>query len=227
MESTGASGGIADSVRTMLVEVPALPARAGVLGADGPRDEVVVPAPRRTPWFVRAVNSIMVFLAVFTVVSGTTLAIDDEGIRGFTDWATVISGTLAGVLIIIGTFFLRSNRVRAYEWFERGLLVDILLTQVFNFAKYQLEALSGLVITVVLWLMVRSALRAERERARWRRATPVALRKLHRVTIPEKPSLDGLEEKWSARWEADADVPVRPHEVADRRSTRSTPRRRR
>jgi hypothetical protein len=69
------------------------------------------------------------------------------------------------VLIIIGTFSLRSNRVRAYEWFERGLLVDILLTQVFNFAKYQLEALSGLVVTVVIWLMVRSALRAERERA--------------------------------------------------------------
>ena len=45
------------------------------------------------------------------------------------------------MLIIIGTFFLRSNRVRAYEWFERGLLVDILLTQVFNFAKYQLEAI--------------------------------------------------------------------------------------
>ncbi len=53
----------------------------------------------------------------------------------------------------------------AYEWFERGLLVDILLTQVFNFAKYPLEALSGLVVTVVIWLMVRSALRAERERA--------------------------------------------------------------
>jgi hypothetical protein len=28
-----------------------------------------------------------------------------------------------------------------------------------------LEALSGLVLTVVLWLMVRSALRVERERA--------------------------------------------------------------
>ena len=30
-----------------------------------------------------------------------------------------------------------------------------------------------------------------------------AIRKLHRVTIPEKPSLDGLEEKWSAQWDAD------------------------
>ena len=166
MESTDASGGIADSVRTMLIQVSTLPAREpGFWVRTGRATRARYLHLGETTWFVRTVNSIMVFLAGYTVVSGTALAIDDEGIRGFTDWATVISGTLAGVLIIIGTFSLRSNRVRAYEWFERGLLVNILLTQVFNFAKYQLEALSGLVITVVLWLMVRSALRAERERA--------------------------------------------------------------
>ena len=35
----------------------------------------------------------------------------------------------------------------------------------FNFDKYQLAAISSLVVTVVIWLMVRSALRVERERA--------------------------------------------------------------
>jgi len=166
MDSTGASGEIADSVRTMLVEIPALPPREpGFWARSGRATRSWYMHLGAKPWFVRTVTAIMVFLAVYTVVSGTALAVDDAGIRGFTDWATVISGTLAGVLIIIGTFSLRSNRVRAYEWFERGLLVDILLAQVFNFAKYQLEALSGLVVTVVIWLMVRSALRAERERA--------------------------------------------------------------
>jgi hypothetical protein len=43
--------------------------------------------------------------------------------------------------------------------------VNILVTQVLNFDKYQLAAISSLVVTVVIWFMVRSALRVERERA--------------------------------------------------------------
>ena len=50
------------------------------------------------------------------------------------------------------------------QWFERGLLVEILVTQVFVFQQHQLGALLGLSWTIVVWLLVRSAIRAERER---------------------------------------------------------------
>ena len=49
-------------------------------------------------------------------------------------------------------------------WFDRGLLVEILLTQVFVFAQRQLAGVLGLALNIVLWVMVRSAVRAERER---------------------------------------------------------------
>ena len=56
------------------------------------------------------------------------------------------------------------SRVSALGWFERGLLVEILVTQVFVFQQRQLGALLGLEWTIVVWLLVRSAMRAERER---------------------------------------------------------------
>ena len=67
-----------------------------------------------------------------------------------------------------GRLDLRGGRARsrlgALRWFERGLLVEILVTQVFVFQQHQLGGLLGLVWTIVVWLLVRSAIRAERER---------------------------------------------------------------
>jgi len=106
-----------------------------------------------------------VILAVASVLGVVSLAFDHAAIRGFTEWASVVSSSVGGVLIVIGAVRLHHSRVEGYVWFERGLLVDILVTQVFVFAQEQLAGVSDLVITIILWLMVRSALRAERERA--------------------------------------------------------------
>ena len=55
-------------------------------------------------------------------------------------------------------------RVEGSVWSERAMLLDILVTQAFVFDQQQLAGITKLVVTIVLWLMVRSALRAERER---------------------------------------------------------------
>src|SRR5262249_14305688 len=89
---------------------------------------------------------------------------EDNRIRGFVEWATVASTLAAGVLILIGAFMLPRSRLSALQWVERGLLVEILVTQVFVFQQHQLGGLFGLVWTIVVWLLVRSAIRAERER---------------------------------------------------------------
>ena len=44
--------------------------------------------------------------------------------------------------------------------------------------------------------------------------------------VPDKVSLDGLEDRWDAAWDDAGHLRVRPHRDARRRSTRSTPRRR-
>ena len=53
------------------------------------------------------------------------LSADHSGIKGFEEWAIVISSGLSGLLIVIGVVRLRHHRVSAYRWFERGVLVQL------------------------------------------------------------------------------------------------------
>ena len=93
------------------------------------------------------------------------LALDGKGIHGFAEWSLGHLVGVSGALIVIGAIRLPRSRVDALKWFDRGLLVEILVTQVFIFQQHQLQGLVGLVGAIVVWLLVRSAMRAERERA--------------------------------------------------------------
>jgi uncharacterized membrane protein len=58
-----------------------------------------------------------------------------------------VGSTLVGaVLIGRGILALRTSRIDAYRWFLRGLLVWILITQVFVFYSSQLGGLAGLAV---------------------------------------------------------------------------------
>ena len=115
-------------------------------------------------WFNRAVTWIFVLIGVTEVLTALLLALDDDSIHGFGEWAYTISGGVAGVLVLIGLPFLRHDRLRAYRWFERGILVQIFVTQVFEFADQELAGVAGLVFNILLWLAIRSMIRAETER---------------------------------------------------------------
>ena len=65
---------------------------------------------------------------------------------------------------MIGLFRLRNDRLAAYRWFERGVLVQIFVTQVFEFASQELAGISGLVVNIALWLALHTMIRAEVER---------------------------------------------------------------
>ena len=56
-----------------------------------------------------------------------------------------------------------TSRVAAYRWFERGILVQIFVTQVFEFAQQQLAGVFGLAFNLLLWVAIRSMIRAEVE----------------------------------------------------------------
>jgi hypothetical protein len=164
-EAPEVNGAIAQHVDALLRDVPALPARQP--SRFERRGERLRDRYRRLterPGFAKTVSILLVLMAVGSVVGVVSVAFDHSAIRGFSEWASVISGSVAGVLIVIGAVRLHRSRVEGYVWFERGLLVDILITQIFVFAQEQLAGVSDLVITILLWLVVRSALRAERER---------------------------------------------------------------
>ena len=75
--------------------------------------------------------------------------------------AEVVSTLAGAVLVGRGIFSLRGSRADAYHWFMRGLLVWILVTQVFVFYSSQLAGLGGLGLDVVAYGSFRFALARE------------------------------------------------------------------
>jgi hypothetical protein len=73
-----------------------------------------------------------------------------------------IVSTIAGALLIgIGVVNLTASRLAAFRWFMRGILVWILITQVFVFYRSELAGLGGLVVDLVAYGSLRFALQEE------------------------------------------------------------------
>jgi hypothetical protein len=114
-------------------------------------------------WFERVVVSWFVIVGTGQLVTAVIFSLDHHAIRGFEEWAIVISSAISGALIAVGVVRLRRHRLSAYRWFERGILVQIFVTQVFEFAQQQLAGVFGLVLNLLIWVAIRSMIRAEVE----------------------------------------------------------------
>jgi hypothetical protein len=166
LDSTGPHDMLAAEVRGLLVDVRTLPPHEpGWFARTASRMRSWYLHFTESSSFVVVVDGLLLFIALVKVVSAVGFALDDAGIHGFAEWASVLSSLVAGTLIVVGAIRLPRSRVDALRWFDRGLLVEILVTQVFVFEQRQLAGLIGLVWTIAVWLLVRSAMRAERERA--------------------------------------------------------------
>jgi hypothetical protein len=165
LDRTGAHDPLARQVRTLLADEECLPAanpnaferagrtvRAWYLGLSA------------HSWFARVITWWFVVYAVGAVVVAVLLGLDHNAIKGFEEWAVTVSSMVAGLLMLVGVVRLRHSRVAAYRWFERGVLVQIFVTQVFEFAQEQLAGVLGLVFNLLLWISLRSMIRAEIER---------------------------------------------------------------
>ena len=69
--------------------------------------------------------------------------------------AQIVSTVVGAALIGRGVLLLPGSRVEAYRWFLRGILVWLLVTQVFVFYSSQLAGLGGLAIDLAAYVMVR------------------------------------------------------------------------
>ncbi|MHB8460403.1 MAG: hypothetical protein ACYDB6_10110, partial [Candidatus Limnocylindrales bacterium] len=73
-----------------------------------------------------------------------------------------IGSTIVGVAFVaLGIGSLADSRAAAYHWFMRGLLVWILITQIFVFYSSQLAGLGGLAIDLMAYGSLRFALSRE------------------------------------------------------------------
>jgi hypothetical protein len=166
LDQTSADGPFAHHVRALLADETGLPdsrpnrferwgsaARAWYLGL----------AERR--WFVRVITAWFVVVGSAQLIAAVAVVFEDDRIKGFVDWATIVSSAVSGALIVVGVVrLLRHQRLDAYRWFERGILVQIFVTQVFEFAREQLTGVFSLVVNILIWVALRSMIRAETER---------------------------------------------------------------
>jgi hypothetical protein len=118
-----------------------------------------------TPWADRALTigviayaviaGIGVGLVVFTAARPTTLS---AGVATITQLGSTIAG--AG-LIGRGVLSLPTSRMNAYRWFQHGILVWILITQVFVFYDSQFAGLAGLATDLIAYGSLRYAIQRE------------------------------------------------------------------
>jgi len=79
----------------------------------------------------------------------------------FVEEMQLASSLLAGVFTLLGVIRIRRSRLRAFEMFERSLLVSILLTQVFSFYREQFSALFGLLAEALILIGLRFVIEQE------------------------------------------------------------------
>lgn len=117
-------------------------------------------------WFDRALVVAVVAYTVAAVFGVLALALTLGPASAPVTWTVSRAGeslsTLAGAALVArGVLALPGSRAGAYHWFLRGLLVWILVTQVFVFYGSQLAGLGGLAVDLVAYGSLRLALTSE------------------------------------------------------------------
>ena len=100
-------------------------------------------------------------LALVTLAGVVGISIDGPGITKPSERIATIAASVAAALILVGLLRLRRSRLAAYRWFDRALMIRILVVQVFLFRQEQFAAVAGLAIDLFVWTMLRSAMAIE------------------------------------------------------------------
>jgi hypothetical protein len=178
---------LVEPVRTLLREVDALPTpeprrptRLALAARDRYFDLV------EKPWFTRAIGWLFTIWAVISLIEITAVALsiglalggiasplEISGVNenvSLSNVASLCSSVAAGALVIVGVWQLRHDRDRldAYRMFDRAILVQIFVGQVFAFAESEFSAVFSLVIDLLLLVTIRYMMRGERELERKR-----------------------------------------------------------
>jgi hypothetical protein len=120
----------------------------------------------RDPRFERGLTAAVIVYATAAVVASllvvTTAARSDASEALSVAALGQVLSTIAGALLVArGVVALPTSRTEAYRWFVRGVLVWLLITQVFIFYQSQLAGLGGLAFDVAAYAMLLYALRRE------------------------------------------------------------------
>lgn len=117
------------------------------------------------PWFARvllrgfyAYSIGLVITLVLLVVGADTKTLMDIFLNPVADSNLVaaVAAGVAAIFILWGTWYIQTHRIPdALRKFETALLINLFVTQVFLFFSYQLSAILGLALVLVLLVFVR------------------------------------------------------------------------
>lgn len=111
--------------------------------------------------FSNFVSVLTTMLAAGIALDGNPMGLVKGGDLSFLHVATSCCYAVSTTFIVIGLARLRRDRLAAYHWFERALLVSVLLTRVFLFVESQFGAAVGAALDILLLLAVRSMIHVE------------------------------------------------------------------
>jgi hypothetical protein len=100
-------------------------------------------------------------LALFDVAQVLAITFSRAGLHDFLHWALVVSSVVSLLFVIVGAVLLPRARLAAFRWFEAAVLVAIFITQVFLFANNQLGGVLDLMVTLAVWVGLRSIIGLE------------------------------------------------------------------
>lgn len=117
--------------------------------------------------FMWGVIALFVVIAGSTILSTVVLVADRFGVGPDNNGAgavlQVASALASALMIVVGIIRLHRSRLSAYRWFRRAVLLNILVTQVFNFYDSQLTAVVGLAVSLVIYTALRFAIAREED----------------------------------------------------------------
>jgi hypothetical protein len=117
----------------------------------------------RKPWFNRAVITIFVAGSLIALAGALVHIFDRPDHVVFSEWGELLSTVACGILVLLGAFRLvRGKRLEAYIYFQRSVLVYLLVTQFFIFYREQFAGLVGLLWGLIVLLVVQYAIKQER-----------------------------------------------------------------
>lgn len=106
-------------------------------------------------WFSSALIILFVVTAVGQLLIAAVIGLGNPSTELALPAIPTAASAFTGVCFVMGALRLPTSRLRAYRWFRRGLLISILVTQVYLFYYSQLAALSGLAANMLLYLALR------------------------------------------------------------------------
>lgn len=105
-------------------------------------------------------------IIVFFVLSSTLTFFQAlsrfSSIESFFDFGTLASSLISGLLVILGTYFIRhDHRYLSFEVYKYAVLVNIFLTQFFAFYNEQLTAVVELFLSITIYIALRYSISQE------------------------------------------------------------------